>query len=250
MGDLTGQTVVITGAGAGIGQALALGFAKQGAHVLALGRSPAGLEETKQRGADAAGRIETHVVDVADAQALDELFAQLVQQRGGIDVLINNAAVYPRAPLAQTPAAEWTGGVATNLNGVAFGCRAAIRNATADRKTLILNVGSFAHLAPEPDSTLYCATKAALGAFTKALAAELAAIGSNVVVNEWVPGIYKTQMSRFIGDEPGVAFDHALEVVRQSRQGPGGRVFLRGGEMLPARSRWSRIKSLLRGGGR
>ena len=57
-------------------------------------------------------------------------------------------------------------------------------------------------------------------------------------------------MSRFIGDEPGVAFDHALEVVRQSRQGPGGRVFLRGGEMLPARSRWSRIKSLLRGGGR
>ena len=242
MPDLAGQTVVITGAGAGIGRALAIGFVGRGAHVVAVGRSSTGLEETRQlcRGP---GTLESHVADVTDASELERLFHAVVGERGRVDLLINNAAVYPREALHEMSTATWTHGVATNLNGVAYGCRAAIRAFPRDRAAVILNVGSFAHLGPEPASTLYCATKAALGAFTRALAVELAAAKSKLIVNEWIPGVYRTRMSRYTGEDPAVAFERLLVAWQASKQGPGGRTFAGAGEVLPPRSLRSRIKS-------
>jgi NAD(P)-dependent dehydrogenase (short-subunit alcohol dehydrogenase family) len=244
MHDWTNQTVVITGAGAGIGQALAVGFIGKGAHVVAVSRGTQGLQQTRQLCNDSA-LLESHTLDVTDAEALEQLMGEIVRQRGGIDLLLNNAAVYPRQKLIETTAEQWTLGVATNLSGVAFGCRAAVRALPADRPALILNVGSFAYLGPEPAATLYCATKAAVGAFSRALAVELTASGSKLIVNTWVPGVYRTQMSGYVGDDPAVAFERLLVAVELSKQGPGGRTFEGAIEILPPRGLRSRIKSRL-----
>jgi NAD(P)-dependent dehydrogenase (short-subunit alcohol dehydrogenase family) len=246
MVELAGQTVVITGAGAGIGQALTVGLVSSGAYVVAIGRSGPGLEQTRSQ-CLGPGVLETQLADVADADALEQAFARTVRQRNGIDLLINNAAVYPRQLLGETPAEAWASGVATNLNGVAYGCRAAVRTFPPDRQAVILNVGTFAHLGPEPASTLYCATKAAVSAFTRALAVELAAAGSALIVSEWIPGIYRTRMSGNTGEDPARAFERLLVVWQQSRQGRGGRVFCEAKEVLPPRSLRSRIKSRLLG---
>lgn len=247
MENLADQTIVITGGGAGIGQALALGFVRCGAYVVAIARGTQGLEQTR-RLCEGPGKLECHALDVADGAALEALLGNIVKQRGGLDVLINGAAVYPRTMLKETSPEDWAAGVATNLNGIAYGCRGAVRTCPDGHPLLIFNVGTFAHLGPEPASTLYCGTKAAVSAFTRALAVELASMPSRVVVNEWVPGVYRTRMSGYTGEDPAVAFTHFLEVLRLARLGPGGRLFAGSAEILPQRSLRSRLKSFLLGG--
>jgi NAD(P)-dependent dehydrogenase (short-subunit alcohol dehydrogenase family) len=242
MSEFSGQTIIITGAGAGIGRALAIGFAGLGAHVVAISRSARGLQETRERCAGS-GTVECHAADVTDASGLEGLFGRIVEQRGAVDLLINNAAVYPHQVLAEMTPEEWTAGVATNLSGVVFGCRAAVRTFPAGRAALIINVGSFAHLGPDSGSTLYCTTKAAVSAFTRAIAAELVSMGSPLIVNEWIPGVFRTQMSGNTGEDPNLAFERLLTVCRLSKLGSGGRTFAGDAEHLPQRSLRSRVKS-------
>lgn len=246
MTDLKGKTVAITGAGAGIGRALTIGFVNRGAHVIAVGRSAPGLQETVTL-CTGPGTCESHVTDVADAGELERILRNVVAERGSIELLVNNAAVYPRATLQQLSVASWAEGVATNLNGVAFGCRAAIRTFPAQRAAVILNVGSFAHRGPQPASTLYCATKAAVAAFTRALAVELAAANSPLIVNEWIPGQYRTRMGVDDGDDPALAFERLLTTWQASKEGPGGRTFVLDREAVPPRSLRSRLKSWIVG---
>ena len=242
MPEFGAQTIIITGAGAGIGQALTIGFTGIGAHVVAISRSARGLEETRERCAGS-GTVECHAVDVTNPSGLEQLFARTVEQRGTVDLLINNAAVYPHQVLAKMTPEEWTAGVATNLGGVVFGCRAAVRTFPAAHTAVILNVGSFAHLGPDSGSTLYCTTKAAVSAFTRAIAAELASVGSPLIVNEWIPGVFRTQMSGNTGEDPSVAFQRLLAVFQLSKLGSGGRTFAGDAEYLPRRSLRSRVKS-------
>jgi meso-butanediol dehydrogenase / (S,S)-butanediol dehydrogenase / diacetyl reductase len=246
MSESASQTIIITGAGAGIGRSLAVGFVGRGAHVVAIGRSARGLEQTKDL-CSGPGTVECAVVDVSDGNALEGLFTQIVHQRGGIDLLMNNAAVYPHQVLGETSPQEWAAGVATNLGGVVYGCRAAIRTFPSGRPAVIFNVGSFAYLGPDSGSTLYCTTKAAVSFFTKAVAAELTSNGSHLIVNEWVPGVFRTQMSGNTGEDPAIAFERLLIAWELSKLGPGGRTFRGDREELPPRSLRSRLKSLLTG---
>lgn len=245
MTGLPGLNVIITGAGTGIGQALAIGFVRKGASVHAIGRNAQGLAQTRAM-ASGTGSLATHECDVSDAAGVEHLFGEIVRQEGGVDLLVNNAAVFPRIPFAQFDAEAWRSGVSTNLDGVAYCCRAAIRTFPAGRRAVIINVGTFAHLAPEPGAALYCATKAGVSALTRAIAVDLRAAGSPLVVNEWVPGIYRTRMSADAGEDPGLAFDRLLAVWRASANGPGGRLFQRDHEVLPARSLRQRVLARLR----
>jgi NAD(P)-dependent dehydrogenase (short-subunit alcohol dehydrogenase family) len=247
MSEFTGQTIIITGAGAGIGRALTIGFVGSGAHVAAVSRSTRGLEETQSL-CLGPGTLECHTLDVSDDVAIEELFRRIVSERGGIDCLVNNAAVYPHQVLSEMTPQEWVAGVATNLGGVVFGCRAAVRTFPPGHPTVIFNVGSFAYLGPDRGSTLYCTTKGAVSAFTRAIAVELASTGSSLIVNEWVPGVFRTQMSGNTGEEPSVAFERLVTVYRLSKLGSGGRRFAGDTEHLPPRSLKSRLKALLFGG--
>jgi NAD(P)-dependent dehydrogenase (short-subunit alcohol dehydrogenase family) len=245
MSEFTGQTIIITGAGAGVGRALAIGSVGRSAHVVAVSRSTRGLIETRDR-CTGPGTIECHAMDVANADALEQLFSRIVRERGAVDLLINNAAVYPHQDLAEMTPQEWNQGVETNLGGVVFGCRAAVRTFPAGRPAVVLNVGSFAYLGPDRGSTLYCTTKGAVNAFTRAIAAELISLGSTLIVNEWVPGTFRTQMSGNTGDDPSVAFARMETVWRLSKLGTGGRTFAGDAEYLPPRSFRSRVKSRLK----
>ena len=247
MSAATAKTIVITGAGAGIGRALAIGFTGRGAHVVAVGRSSGGLEQTAAL-CKGPGSIEVHTLDVTNSAALQQLFARIVKERSAIDLLINGAAVYPHQTLDKMTPEEWLAGVATNLNGVVYGCRAAVLEFPKARPAVIFNVGSFAYLGPDSGSTLYCTTKAAVGAFTRALAVELKATGSSLIVNEWIPGIYRTQMSGNTGEDPAVAFDRCYTAWTTSQAGAGGRTFSGDQEVLPPRGLRSKLKSLLTGG--
>jgi NAD(P)-dependent dehydrogenase (short-subunit alcohol dehydrogenase family) len=245
MSEFAGQTIIITGAGAGIGRALAIGSVGRGAHVVGISRSTPGLEETRDQCAGP-GTIECHTIDVSNAAALEHLFGRIVGERRAVALLINNAAVYPHQDLAEMTSEEWNRGVETNLGGVVFGCRAAVRVFPPDRPAVVLNVGSFAYLGPDRGSTLYCTTKGAVSAFTRAIAAELASMGSTLIINEWIPGTFRTQMSGNTGDDPSVAFDRLATVWKLSGRGPGGRTFAGDVEHLPPRSLKSRVKSRLK----
>jgi NAD(P)-dependent dehydrogenase (short-subunit alcohol dehydrogenase family) len=245
MPEVADQTIIITGAGAGIGRALTIGFALRGDHVVAIGRNAQGLDETRKL-CVAPGHVECETVDVTDGVALEDVFKRIVNRRGGVDLLINGAAIYPHQSLNETTPNEWANGVAINLGGVVYACRAAVRTFPAGRPAVIFNVGSFAHLAPDFGSSLYCTTKAAVSAFTRALAAELATAGSSLIVNEWVPGIFRTRMSGNIGEDPALAFDRLLSAWEMSKVGKGGRTFEGARENLPPVSLRSRLRSLLR----
>ncbi len=243
--NLSGKTVIVTGAGSGIGRSVAREFAGRGAYVVAVGRNPQQLEETV-RSCTRPGNIVLRSADVGDPQAVEDVIQSAVRERGGIDFLLNNAAVYPRAALVDMTSEEWVRAVNTNLNGTALVCRAAIRALAPHARSVILNLGSSAFLGPLPDSTAYCATKAGVAAFTLALAVELRARGSAIIVNEWRPENYRTRMSPDSGLDPALAGQSALQVWAKSLDGAGGRIFAGRDEWVPHVSRVRRIKTAMR----
>lgn len=245
MGRLDRQVVVITGAGSGIGRALAVGGVREGARVVGLGRSADALRETAAQCQAGPGVFAAHACDVTSFDAMERVLRAVTNEHGGFDLLVNNAAIYPREAWSAASAAAWHDGVGTNLLGVVNGCLAAKRVLPPGRAAVILNVGSFAHQAPQAKSALYVTTKAAVNAFTRAAAVDEAASASKLVINEWIPGEYRTAMGVATGDDPALAFDRMLAVYALSQGHPGGRTFVQGEEAWKPTSRWDRIKSKL-----
>ncbi|PWE31141.1 short-chain dehydrogenase [Maritimibacter sp. 55A14] len=162
------RTTAITGAGSGIGAATARAFLDAGWRVALMGRRPAPLEEV------AAGNPDALVVpaDVSDADQVDRAFATLVQGLGRLDVLFNNAGVFPAAAtIDETDPAEWRRVVDINLTGAFLCARAAFAQMRAQRPQggRIINNGSIAAHVPRPRSVAYTATKHAITGLTRAL---------------------------------------------------------------------------------
>jgi NAD(P)-dependent dehydrogenase (short-subunit alcohol dehydrogenase family) len=241
---LAGKVIVITGAGSGLGRALAVGFAERGAMVAGLGRRQPPLSET---GALApSGRFSAHVADVADALAVDQAMREIAARHGRIDVLFNNAAVYPKLGFLEQDAASWMHALAVNVGGAANCCRAVLPIMMRQGAGRIINVGSFADKAPIPRSSAYAASKGALHALTRAIAADLGEAHAGITCYEWVPGHLKTQMSDFTGMPPEACVEWAARIVALPSTGPASRSFEGDREQLPARSLRSRIASRLR----
>jgi NAD(P)-dependent dehydrogenase (short-subunit alcohol dehydrogenase family) len=162
---------LITGAGSGIGRAVARGLLDRGHHVALAGRRAAALEES------AAGAQGALVVpaDVTDPAAVDVLFARVHEAWGRIDLLFNNAGVFgPTVPVDELPVASWDAVVATNLNGAFLCARAAFAAMKAQdpRGGRIINNGSISAHVPRPNAVAYTATKHAITGLTRALALE------------------------------------------------------------------------------
>ncbi len=169
MNQTAGRTAVVTGAGSGIGRAVALALARAGYAVTLAGRRTAALEATA-----AAAVGETLVVpcDVADPVAVERLFEATVQRFGRIDVLFNNAgAGAPPVPIDELSVAQWRAVVDANLHGSFLCARQAVRfmKRQQPRGGRIINNGSISAHAPRPNSTPYTATKHAITGLTKSL---------------------------------------------------------------------------------
>jgi len=231
---------MITGVGSGLGRALAVAFAERGSRVIGVARREQTLHETAAL--VSAELFTGHVADVADFDAMKAI----VEQHDPIDILFNNAAVYPRVSFLDESPAEWARGIDTNVNGVANVCKAVLPGMIAAGYGRIYNVGSFADLAPIADSAAYSASKGAVRALTKAIAADVQALDADIEVHEWVPGHLKTQMSEFTGIDPAIAAEWGVQLASIEHARTPNCIFENDHEWLPPKRLKQRIKDKLR----
>lgn len=219
----SGKSVVVTGAGSGIGRALAIGFCGDGATVVGIGRTARDLEDTARQ---CAGKMHYVVGDLTRPEDVEKLFAEAQRLCGKVDILVNNAASYPKENFLDSTADAWAGAIQTNVVALAHCCRLALPGMLARGYGRIINLGSMAWLGPIPASTAYSTSKAAVMAFTRALATEIdRGRYPDVLVNELLPGIVKTRMSDD-GIAPAQVYPHARHVAALPAGGPTGQVFL------------------------
>jgi 3-oxoacyl-[acyl-carrier protein] reductase len=194
MSEFNGQVVVVTGGSRGIGRAIVEHFSAQGAKVFfTYHQNEAAAAQVA--GATGAAGLKCAQADGAGIQACVE---KIVAEAGKIDVLVNNAGVTADTFLMLMPAEDWDRVIDTNLNGAYRWCKAVTRPMLEARRGVIINVASVSGLVGVMGQTNYAASKGALLAFTRALAAELGR--KNIRVNAVVPGFIETDMSAQVPD--------------------------------------------------
>ena len=191
--QLEGKVAIVTGAGRGIGRAIARRFAAAGARVVAAGRTAADGEETVALIARAGGEARFIPTDVSQDAAVRALVAETVRAYGRLDVLVNNAGISgPGKPLDETSEAEWDRVIDTNLKGCYLGMRYAIPHLRAAGGGAIVNLSSVLAEHTLPGCTAYTASKAAIIGLTKATALEVGR--DRIRVNCILPGSTDTPM--------------------------------------------------------
>ena len=246
MHDLNQGLAIVTGAGGGLGRELALELTRRGRVVAGLGRRGEALRDTAALAP--AGRFHAIVADVADAAAVDAAFAQ-ARQIAPITLLVNNAAVYPRRDFLDETGASFMASVAVNLGGVVACTRAALGDMVETGAGRILNVSTFADMAPLPASSAYAVSKGAARIFTRALVADIGDRFPGIVVNDWMPGMLATGMGIPDGLDPARAAKWGAELALWHDPSLTGTLWEMDRELPPPRSLKRRLadKVLLRG---
>lgn len=227
--DLSGGRALITGAGSGLGLAMAKAFAEHGARVAVLDKDPAAAERGAARVGEAGGPVLSLAADVADRRAAEESVGEVVEAWGGLDILVNNAGAGWLGPAEETPIERFRLTYEINVFAPFAFSRAAFRPMSAQGRGCIINTASIAGLkALHPDRDIaYHSSKAALIMFTRALAVEWAEHG--IRVNAIAPGFMRT---RPVAESAHpVAWDHHISRIPLGRPGlpedvQGAAVFL------------------------
>jgi 3-oxoacyl-[acyl-carrier protein] reductase len=191
---LEGKVAVVTGAGRGIGKAIALRLASEGARVACCGRTLANIEETA---AAIAGKA--YAVDVAQSAQVGEACERILKDFGRVDVLVNNAGVTRDQLLMRMSEEDWDLVLDTNLKGAFNFTKIVSRVMLKQRSGRIINVSSIIGLTGNAGQSNYAASKAGLIGFTKSVARELASRG--ITVNAVAPGFIITDMTEALGAE-------------------------------------------------
>lgn len=240
---VSGTVIVVTGAGAGLGRALAVGLAGRGATVVGIGRNQKALAETAVLAGGSA--FTWHAVDVSDAAGVSAAVQAIGDRYGRVDVLVNNAAVYPRLSFLEHDAHAWMHTLEINVGGVANCIRAVLPLMIQQGSGRIINVGSFADRAPVVRSSAYAASKGALHALTKAIRADLAETHSGIVCVEWIPGHMRTQMGEGEGMDPALCAQWAMRIIDLPPDGCRSGLFVEDHEYSPPRPLRQRLKERL-----
>ncbi|MHB0936289.1 MAG: SDR family oxidoreductase [Armatimonadota bacterium] len=190
--DRAGQVVLITGAGRGIGRAIAVTLAGRKMRCCLTAKTPEGVGETARLVREAGGEAHVILADLTDPAAPERIIAETVSHFGGLDILINNAGLLLVKPFADTSMAEFDELMAVNLRAPFALTKAALPHLAQSSGTII-NLGSAAGKRFYPGQSLYCATKHALHGWSRVLAAELRAQG--IRVHAICPGGVATEMN-------------------------------------------------------
>ena len=194
------QVAIITGAGRGIGRAIALRFANEGARVACVGRTEENAKKVSEEiNAMRADSAKAYAVDVADHAAVQKTGARILEDFGRTDILVNNAGVTRDALAMRMSLEDWNSVIETNLRGAFSFTQAIIRAMTKQRNGRIINISSVIGLMGNAGQTNYAASKAGLIGLTKSLARELAS--RNITVNAVAPGFVITDMTVGLSDE-------------------------------------------------
>ncbi len=192
--DFTGQIAVVTGSGTGIGYAAAELFARCGAAVVVNGRRPQVTQEAADKIAALGAKVIAVAADVSTIEGAGRLIDETVKAFGGIDVLVNNAAIFATADFVESPYDEWRRVLDVNLDSAIHCSRAAARVMIAQgRGGRIVNVSSIHSYRAERGASHYDLAKGAMDQLTRALALELGP--HNILVNSVAPGFVDTPMA-------------------------------------------------------
>jgi gluconate 5-dehydrogenase len=190
---LDGRLALVTGAGSGIGLAIARGLARAGARVVINGRNIAKLEKAAATLLAEDIDVTTLPFDVTDEPTVVASIGSLCKSHGGIDILVNNAAVNQRKPLEEFSLQEWRDLQSANADGPFLVTRAVLGGMKARRHGKVINICSLASDLGRPNIVPYAASKGSLKMLTRALAVEVAPF--NVQVNGIAPGFFDTEMN-------------------------------------------------------
>ncbi len=237
------SVVMITGCGSGLGRALCRAFVEAGCRVVGIGHREDTVRETERL--VASDRFVALIADVSDYGAVEGAVADAIGRFGRIDVLFNNAAVYPRTSFLEETADDWSRAIAVNVNGVANGCKAVLPHMIAAGFGRIYNLGSFADISPIPNSAAYSASKGAIHALTKAIAQDLDGVDADIEVHEWIPGHLNTRMSEFTGIDPAVSAGWAVQIAAIPHASRRSCLYENDHEWVPPRGIRQRLKDAL-----
>jgi len=208
MKTLEGKTALVTGAGRGIGRAIALRLASDGADIAVWDVEDAGPAAVRAEAEAIGRRCLTDRVDVRDAAAVQAGVDRMLREWGRLDILVNNAGITRDGLLVRMSEADWDDVLGVNLRGAFHTCRAAAKVMMRQRSGAVVNIASIIGLMGNAGQSNYAASKAGLIGFTKALAREVAA--RSVTVNAVAPGLIDTDMTRALSE--GVRSEWAAKV--------------------------------------
>jgi 3-oxoacyl-[acyl-carrier protein] reductase len=191
---LDGRVAVVTGAGGGLGEGESLALAAAGAAVACVERDEEKLAAIVERVRAAGGRVVGVATDVSDRSSVEAMAERIVRELGGIDILVNNAAIYPLRPWTEITEEEWDSVLAINLKGF-FLCARACRDSMASRGNgRIVNFSSITYMIGFKNLLDYVTSKGGVVGFTRALAKEVGTDG--ITVNAIAPGAFPTDAEK------------------------------------------------------
>jgi NAD(P)-dependent dehydrogenase (short-subunit alcohol dehydrogenase family) len=201
--QLQGKVAIITGSSRGIGQGIALRFAKEGAKVVVNARSEEAMQETLDLIKKAGGTAIGISADVSDQLQVKRLVAQAVKKFGKLDIMVNNAGIVDTASITEMTAETWNKMITVDLTGVFYGIQEAAK--AMKKGGAIINTSSIAALMGFNGLAHYCAAKGGVLSLTQEAALELAA--KKIRVNAIAPGIIETDMTKSLKDNPEMLKD-------------------------------------------
>ncbi len=217
---LKGKVAIVTGAGRGIGRAIALAFAKEEANLLLASRTLREVEET----ANMARKLGVHaypmMADVSRTDDVESMVRLAIERLSGIDVLVNNAGIYgPIGPLAGNDYSKWVETLQINLIGTFLCCKAVLPHMIRLRKGKIINISGGGAASPRPFFSAYASSKAAVVRLTETLAEEVR--GFNIQVNSIAPGAVNTRLLDQVLAADNLAGEREMLAARKQREKGG-----------------------------
>jgi meso-butanediol dehydrogenase/(S,S)-butanediol dehydrogenase/diacetyl reductase len=219
MGRLEGKVSLITGAGSGIGQAMAVLFAREGSKVAVADISAEGGRETVRRIRDEGGEAEFFQVDVSSAEQVRRMVDAVIARFGRIDILCNNAGIGVAATVVDTTEEDWDRVINVDLKGVFLGCKYVIPHMLRQGGGVIVNTASVAGMVGVLNRAAYCAAKAGVIGLTKSIAVDFVTKG--IRANCVCPGTVETPwIDKILAQQP----DPVAERQRMIERQPMGRM--------------------------
>lgn len=199
--NLSSKVALVTGASRGIGRAIAVELARQGAEVFCTSTKEGGCDETLTAIAALENDASAHalVCNVGDAASVDALAKGVLEEKGQLDFLVNNAGITRDGLFLRMSTDDFDDVIATNLRGAFLVCKAFARTMAKARTGRIINIGSVVGISGNAGQANYAASKAGLLGLTKSLAQELA--GRSVTANVIAPGFIETDMTSGLPDD-------------------------------------------------